>query len=50
MLFSITLYYIFTYKGKITKLVKETRKKYSKLQFTKVIETYNNSNYRYAYT
>ena len=47
-LFLTTLYFIFTYKAKITKIVK-TRKKVAKLQFTKVIENYN-LNYLYPYT
>ena len=46
---STTLYYTFTYKGKITKNVKETKKKVAKLQFTKVIENYNLT-YLYANT
>ena len=47
-LFLTTLYFIFTCKAKITKIVK-TRKKVAKLQFTKVIENYN-LNYLYPYT
>ena len=39
--FPSTLYFIFTYKGKITKNCRKIEKKAAKLQFTKVIENYN---------